>query len=148
MAAKFMGAYYRSLDGKGRLLLPPGFLTALRAESEAGSFWLTSLYGRLTAYLPQTWENTVEQLCRVKLPSRKLANFKTRLIGMAHELAPDSQGRVHIPQALMREGGLYREVVLVGILEKFEIWDQARFEAVPNEDVSDELAASGIDIVL
>ena len=48
----------------------------------------------------------------------------------------------------MREGGLRKDIVLVGILEKFEIWDQARFEAVPNEDVSDELAASGVNIFL
>lgn len=147
-----MGTYFRAIDAKGRILLPPRYLetiaTASSAASERGSFWLTSLYGRVTAYLPATWENTVEQLCSIRNPSQKLSNFKTKLIGMAEEIIPDTQGRVRIPQSLLREGFLKKDIVLVGILEKFEIWDQALFEALPNEDVSEELAASGVDIYL
>lgn len=154
MRAKFMGTFYRALDAKGRALLPPRYLEVIaNAAQEAGrggrgSFWLTSLYGRITAYLPATWENTVEQLCGIKTPSQRLSNFKTRLIGMAEEIEPDAQGRIRIPQSLMRQGSLKKDIVLVGILDKFEIWDQALFEAVPNEDVSEELAASGVDIYL
>lgn len=150
MAGKFMGTYHRALDAKGRFLLPPRFLEAVAAGSEdgRGSFWLTSLYGRVTAYLPDTWENMVEQICRIKIPSQKLSNFKTKLIGMAEELAPDGQGRIRVPQSLMREGGLRKDIVLVGILDKFEIWDRERFDAIPNEDVTEELAASGVDITL
>lgn len=131
--------------------MPPRYLEVIDANASGhvrGTFWLTSLYGRITAYLPSMWEDTVEQLCSIKLPSQKLSNFKTKLIGLAEEITPDSQGRIRIPQSLMREGGLQKEVVLVGILDKFEIWDQARFDAVPNEDVSDELSASGVDIFL
>ena len=39
----------------------------------------------------------------------------------------------------MREAGISRQIVLVGLLDKFEIWDQARFDALPMEDVSEEL---------
>lgn len=154
MPAKFVGTYQRALDAKCRLLLPPSYLQALGLDDNeegntcAGSFWLTSFYGRLVAYRPEHWLNTVEQLCKIRLPSQKLSNFKTKLIGLAQELTPDAQGRVRIPQSLMREAGLHKEVVLVGILDKFEIWDQERFDAVPLEDVTDELAASGIEISL
>lgn len=148
ISGKFMGAYYRALDTKGRMLLPPPYLEILKNENATGSFWLTSLYGRITGYMPETWENTVRQLCEIKISSLKLSNFKTRLIGMAREVAPDSQGRIHIPRSLIQEGGLRKEIVLVGIMEKFEIWDKERFEAIPNEDVSGELAASGVEIFL
>lgn len=153
-SSRFMGTYYRVLDAKGRLQLPPRYLEVIAsAERELGgegrgSFWLTCLYGRVTAYLPATWEQTVEQLCSIKGASRKLSDFKTRFIGLGEELFPDAQGRVRIPQSLVRQGGLVKDVVLVGILEKFEVWDQERFEAVPNEDVSEELAASGVEIFL
>lgn len=145
-----MGTYFRAIDAKGRVLLPPRYLETIAsgAGDGRGSFWLTSLYGRVTAYLPATWENTVEQLCGIRNPSQKLSNFKTKLIGMAEEIIPDAQGRVRIPQSLLREGSLKKDIVLVGILEKFEIWDQALFEALPNEDVSEELAASGVNIYL
>lgn len=149
MPARFIGTYYRSLDLKGRLLLPPRFLETLRLEvGEAPSFWLTMLYGRITAYKPAAWENILSQLCSIRLPSHNLANFKTRLVGMAQEIAPDAQGRVRIPQSLLRAGALKKDIVLVGIVDKFEIWDQTAFEAVPTEDVSAELAASGIEMAL
>lgn len=151
MAGKFTGTYYRSLDSKGRLVLPPAFLQVLQyppAVEGQGAFWLTSVFGRITAYMPDDWENTVQQLCSIALPSQKLANFKTRVIGLAHEMIPDTQGRIRIPQALMREGKLHKDVVLVGILDKFEIWDQEIFDMIPDEDVSAELAASGIKITL
>lgn len=112
------------------------------------SFWLTMLYNRITGYLPAAWEETMTKLCAIPMPSQKLSNFKTRLIGMAHELAPDGQGRIRIPQPLARSGNLQKDIVLAGLMDKFEIWSQAEFEAVPNEDVSAELAASGIVINL
>lgn len=145
---KFFGTFCRILDAKGRLVLPPAFIQALDKNKirDNSSFWLTSIYGRLTAYLPREWENTVEQLCSVKMPSLKLSNFKTKLIGMAQEIIPDSQGRIRIPQSLMREAGLQKNIVLVGVLDKFEIWDQTRFDAVAIEDVADELTARDINI--
>lgn len=145
-----MGTYCRALDSKGRLMLPPGYLKALKGGDgrEKASFWLTSVYGRVTAYLPENWENIVESLCSIPLPSPRLANFKTKVIGLAQEITPDSQGRVRIPQSLIREGKFYKDVVLVGILDKFEIWDQELFDSIPDEDVSAELAASGASIFL
>lgn len=150
---RFTGTYYRALDSKGRLLLPPRFIEALvqsatTAGQEQPSFWLTMLYNRITAYLPAAWEETVAKLCSIQMPSQKVSNFKTRLIGMAHEIIPDGQGRIRIPQPLVRCGNLQKDVVLAGLLDKFEIWAQAEFEAVPNEDVSAELAASGIVVNL
>ena len=44
--------------------------------------------------------------------------------------------------------GLQKDVVLVGMADKFEIWDQARFDALLVEDVSDEVAACHLDIAL
>ena len=68
--------------------------------------------------------------------------------GPAQELEPDAQGRVRIPQVLMREAGLHKDAMLVGMLNKFEIWDQERFNALQLEDVSDELSGLGITLSL
>ena len=148
MTGKFTGAHARSLDAKGRVVLPPSYLKALAADGGDGSFWLTGMHGRLTAYERAQWEEIVAKLCSIQLPSLKLANFKTRLIGLAQEIAPDGQGRVRIPQSLIREAALGKEIMLVGIMDKFEIWDQARFDALAVEDVSEELSRLGIDVSL
>lgn len=64
MQKNFVGSYYRNLDAKGRLLLPPRFVDALAdANPSAGrntNFWLTCFYGRLSAYMPGEWQSVVE----------------------------------------------------------------------------------------
>ncbi|RRD72362.1 MULTISPECIES: division/cell wall cluster transcriptional repressor MraZ [unclassified Desulfovibrio] len=148
MQKLFSKSLSRSLDPKGRLMLPPEYRESLLAHSETGSFWLTAFYGRLVAYLPDQWAHVAEQLGSIALPSPRLAHFKTKVMGLAQELVPDAQGRVRIPQSLMREAGLKKDVMLVGMLSKFEIWDQERFDGLELEDVSAELAASGVEISL
>lgn len=151
----FSGTYYRALDTKGRFTLPPAWQKVLvhlleNKESDAPLFWLTSLYGRLTAYLPEDWELTVKQLCSIKMPSLKLANFKSRLIGLGHAMRLDSHGRILLPQSLCKAASLSRNIVLVGLMNNFEIWDQERFEGLTegDESISGELAAYGVEISL
>lgn len=149
MSGNFIGSHYRNLDTKGRLLLPPGFLEALGWKRDNGvSFWMTAFYGRIAAYRTESWNLVADRLCSLNFPSQRLSHFKSKIIGLAQEFFPDSQGRIRISQSLMREAGISWQIVLVGLLDKFEIWDQARFDALPMEDVSEELLACGIQLSL
>lgn len=129
-------------------MLPPEYRAGLLENGNSGTFWLTAFYGRLVAYLPEQWAHVTEQLSRIPIPSPRLSHFKTKIMGLAQELSPDAQGRVRIPQALMREAGLTKDVMLVGMINNFEIWDQERFDRLEIEDVSTELTACGIEIHL
>ncbi len=148
----FVNTHYRSLDTKGRLILPPEYrdgLSACSQDAEGQSFWLTGFYGRLVAYIPAQWDVITEQLSKIPFTNVKLSHFKSKVMGLAACLSPDVQGRVRIPQPLMREAGLEKEVVLVGMLDRFEIWDQKRFDDImTNEDMSEALAATGLEISL
>lgn len=146
----FVNPHSRSLDAKGRLQLPTDYRDALQASAGDGvaCFWLTAFYGRLVAYLPDQWAQVTEHLNRIPFSSIKLSHFKTKVLGLAQQIEPDAQGRIRIPQPLMREAGLARDVLLVGMGDKFEIWDQQRFDALQVEDVSAELASSGLVIPL
>ncbi|MDR2745248.1 MAG: division/cell wall cluster transcriptional repressor MraZ [Desulfovibrio sp.] len=148
MQKLFTKSLSRSLDPKGRLMLPSEYREALFADNDAGNFWLTGQNGCLVAYLPHNWDEITEQLNRISLPSQNLFYFKTKFIGLGQELAPDAQGRVRIPQSLMREADLQKDVMLVGMHSQFQIWDQIRFDALVPEDVSAELAAAGVTIAL
>ncbi len=134
----------RSLDAKGRLMLPVEYREALSACSTSGGFVLTLIYDKLVAYMPDQWQDIRNQLSSIKNPSKTLGNFISKTLGLAEELIPDAQGRVRIPQPLMRAGKLSKDIVLVGLNSKFEIWDQAVFEALETENVSDELAAHDV----
>ena len=148
MKKLFNKSLSRSLDAKGRLMLPPEYREGLCAEGGTGVFWVTAFYGRLVAYLPADWEAVTEQLSGISALNERLSRFKSKVMGLAQEMEPDAQGRVRIPQALMREAGLHKDVMLVGMLNKFEIWDQERFDALAVEDVSAELAGLNLQISL
>lgn len=149
----FTKSSQRSLDDKGRIMLPSAYREALTAES-GGTFWLTCLYGRLVAYLPDEWDALVEQLYGIPTPSPALVRFCAKVIGLAEELSCNRQGRVRIPQPLLREAGIAvaagtgGEVMVVGMYSRFEIWDLERFNAIDMADVSAELAAKGLSIGL
>lgn len=148
MKALFRKSLNRSLDPKARLMLPPEYRDVITSSSEEGHFVLTSFYGRLVGYTLADWEKNVDQFSHLKFPSAKLSHFISKVLGLAEEVTLDAQGRVRIPGPLLRAGNLHKDVVVVGLGRKFEIWDQERFEALETEDVAEELASSGIDISL
>lgn len=144
----FRKSHSRSLDAKGRLVLPPEYREALAALTPDARFVVTGFQGKLVAYTIEDWEKNLEQFARLRQPSLKVSRFRSKILGLAEEMTPDAQGRVRLSQPLLREAGLSKDVVLVGIERTFEIWDQARFDELETEDVSEELAASGLDITI
>ncbi len=146
--AEFSKSHYRSVDAKRRFMLPVEYREALALHSPSASFVLTGFYGRLVAYTIEVWKQNSTQLTSIKNPSLPLSRFISKVLGLAEEVTPDAQGRVRLTQPLMREAGMTKNIVLVGLNDKFEIWDQNRFEALELEDVSADLAARGVDISL
>ena len=133
----FRGQSYRSLDAKGRLMLPPEFRDALTAASVDGTFVLTTYDGCLVGYPAPLWNS-----------SRKIRDFRRLVLGGAEDQSFDAQGRIRLSRAHVEYAGLEHDAVVVGQGDKFEIWDQARFKALLSQDfddVADELAESGID---
>ncbi len=144
----FRGQSYRSVDPKGRLMLPPDFRDALLQRSAEGKFVLTTYDDCLVAYPEALWLELEEKFARLRNSSRKLRDFRRLVLGGAEEQLPDAQGRIRLSRAHQEYAGISREVVILGQGDRFEIWDQARFKAVLEQDfddVAEELAESGID---
>ena len=153
MKPRFRKSFHRSLDPKGRLMLPPEYRDNIVAASDAGSFVLTVYDECIVAYTMPEWEAFEDKINSVANTSRALRIFRSLVLGRAEELALDPQGRVRISQSLMRHAGLGKDVVLVGQGARFEIWDTQRFEALQLDDaaldlVIKELAQSGIEFSL
>ena len=134
-------------------MLPSAYRQALEAGGIT-SIWLTCRYGRLVACVPADWEAFMEKLNAIPTPSLALVRFMAKTAGLAEELTWNAQGRVRIPQPLLREAGIATgpgiraQIMVVGMFSRFEIWDLDRFNAIDTEDVSQELAARGIDLGL
>ncbi len=150
MKARFRKSFHRSVDAKGRLMLPPEYRDVIVAASDTGAFVLTGYDDCIVAYTLPEWERFEDAVYNLPNPSRALRDFRRTVLGRGEELILDPQGRVRISQALMRYAGLSREAVLLGQGNRFEIWDKARFEGLKPDsvDLDAELARSGIKFSL
>ena len=150
MKPRFRRSFHRSLDSKGRLMLPPEYRDIIHAASSSGGFVLTGYNKFIVVYTLPEWEVFEDQLYNVQNSSLELNNFRRQILGRAEELELDLQGRVRISQALMRFAGLSKDVFLLGKGSTFEIWDTQRFEVSTELDgtalsrVATELGQSGI----
>src|SRR5579862_1300960 len=121
-----LGEYEHTLDDKNRLTLPARFRQAM-----AGGVVLTrGLDSCVAGYTADDWDAYVEQrlsgLDPLSKESRKLERY---LYSGAVEAQPDKQGRVMVPPTLLEHAGLGREVVVVGVRGRIEIWDRAAWRA-------------------
>ena len=150
----FRGHSFRSLDPKGRLMLPPEF-REIAALSKAGPrLMLTNFDGCVVGYTLPEWEKIEEDFNRANTMVKGLRNFQRFFISGAVEVPLDKQGRLLIPPHLREYAHLSREVAVAGVGRKIEIWDRETFEARRKEmeDTFDDdmaaLAEKGFEIRL
>ena len=133
-----MGTYHHNIDAKGRMSFP----TKLR-DILGGEFIVTKSINQkcLTIYSKEEWEKLSEKIAL--LPDSKGGlDIKRWLFSGAGELVPDKQGRVLIPSDLREFADLTKDVVVIGLDDKAEIWDKGKWdEKQQNMDMSAMLAA-------
>lgn len=144
----FRGRTLRSLDPKGRVMLPPEFRGILSSRSEECCVVLTTYDGCVVGFPFPDWEEFEDKMNRVKNPARSVRDFRRLVLGGAEEMEVDAQGRVRLPKEHMQYAGIDREAMLVGQGARFEIWAPGRLAPVLEQnfdDVAAALAESGID---
>ena len=144
----FRGRIARSLDPKGRLMLPPDFRDTLLARSSEGKVVLTTYDGCVVGFPLPDWEEFEDKINRMVNPSRAVRDFRRLVVGGAESLAVDPQGRVRLSREHMQYAGIEREATLMGQGRRFEIWAPDRLEPVLSQnfdDVAASLADTGVD---
>lgn len=124
----FTGTYERSLDGKGRLVLPPKH----RARLPEGGY-LTPHAGCLALFPADVFEEMLahmrEQVRRGELERAALVGASTS----AEEVELDAQGRIVLPPRLRSFAALETDVVVTGVYDHVEIWGSAAWQAASGE---------------
>jgi MraZ protein len=148
----FRGRFEYTIDPKGRVNIPAPFRDRLQ-ESAQGSFFLTNYSECLYAFAADDWARIEERLSRVPSTDRKMNAFVRFFLGGAVEVVPDKQGRILVPPSLRSYAGLEKDVVILGMPNRFEIWSLSRwqeeigrFEKEVHEDpgLAREISALGI----
>jgi MraZ protein len=122
---KFLGSFQHQLDDKGRLSLPAQF----RREATEQRFVLVQAYAPSLALYPETeWLEVEERMGdMMRDPAGRM--WVLSVMSNAVEVSPDAQGRILIPAALRSAAELEGQALLVGAINKVEIWNPAKFEA-------------------
>ena len=123
----FRGASKITLDTKGRLAIPTRYREAIGARSGGSLVATIDLDKCILIYCLPDWEDMERRLMR--LPSNKPAvrAFQRRIVGHAAEMEMDSHGRILISKELREFAELDRQAMLIGQGNKFELWDEGRW---------------------
>ncbi|WP_020675391.1 division/cell wall cluster transcriptional repressor MraZ [Geopsychrobacter electrodiphilus] len=121
----FYGEFNNTVDLKGRASIPSTFRETLLSLTGDVSLVVTKTDKGLTAYPASSWKKISQKVMALPEGPIKQANLRTRL-GPAKECPFDKQGRIQIPQALREYAGLEKDIVVVGMGGKIEIWNQQR----------------------
>ncbi len=122
----FEGRSRHTLDEKGRLAIPARFREILKRRSDS-SLVVTNLSNCLVAFARDDWQKIKEKAVNLPLFDSAANTYIRYFISGAIE-CPLKQGRILIPPDLRELAGLRKEVVLVGHLTRFEVWDKVRWE--------------------
>ena len=121
----FTGEYNNSLDSKNRLNIPAKFRKSLDPVNDR-TFVLTRGFDQCLLLYPlnewQEVETQLSQLSSIRIRDRDFVRSITR---HATPVQFDSQGRIQIPEALIIFSGIQKDVNVIGMIKKIELWDPA-----------------------
>lgn len=125
----FLGEYHHALDTKGRVVLPRKFRDQL-----ADGCVITKGQERCLYVFPlDRWEEEVAKVSRLPRTDRRARNFARSFFAGASDLVPDKQGRIQIPEPLRSYAGLDKDVAVVGVAERLEVWSAQQWEGIAAE---------------
>jgi MraZ protein len=147
----FRGSSFHTIDAKGRIIVPARFRDVIRSGGGEGVM-ISVMDGCLVAYTHDEWRKIEARILSLAERSESMRRFRRVFIGGAHACDTDKQERVLVPPTLRKYAGLNKDIVLVGVLDHFEIWarekwedEQSRLEdEMKNEEVRNEIAKLGL----
>lgn len=141
-----IGEFEHSLDAKGRIIIP-----AKLRETIGEKFVVTKgLDGCLFAFSLSEWTNFEEKLKSLPLSNKNSREFTRFFLSGASECEIDKQGRFLIPTNLRSIANLKKDIVIIGVGTRIEIWDKEKWEDynsaenISVEDIAENMTNLGI----
>ena len=137
----FSGKHYKSLDAKGRLIIPALFREFLSTSHSSKLIITNDAFDKcLCAYPVSEWQILNDKVRQMPQTSKAVKYYMRRVIGSAVECEIDKQGRVLVSPALRTDAALNSEVVMLGLGTRIEIWDKNELAGVADPEKIDEEA--------
>ncbi|MGH9710349.1 MAG: division/cell wall cluster transcriptional repressor MraZ [Candidatus Acidiferrales bacterium] len=140
------GSHLATVDEKGRVKIPAGFLAELRRQGKR--FYVTSENGDCAKIYPmKVWDGIERKLAKLSSHNQAKQKFLTRTNYFGQVVELDGQGRILIPPVLRDTAQMKGEVSVNGQLMYLEVWNHARFlEQMKSNPITDEDAKALDDL--
>lgn len=147
----FSGKYYYTVDPKGRIIIPALFREIISTNYSPKLYIANALFDRcLYVYPLEEWNRLQEQVRTKPRSDEAIRFFMRRVIASAVEVEMDKQGRILIPVAHREDANINSDVVIVGQIERIELWDRNEWDAmfdltrIDKKSVEERLAGYGL----
>lgn len=134
----FIGEYEHSVDAKGRVIMP------VKLREDIGEKFIVTkgLDGCLFAYSYEEWTNFEEKLKTLPLTNKNARDFVRFFLSGAVECEIDKQGRFLIPGNLRTYATLEKEIIIIGVGTRIEIWNREEWKKYSSDEniSADEIA--------
>jgi MraZ protein len=124
----FYGEYFHSIDRKGRIILPAKFRETAKGHFIEKFFVTRGLDSCLFMFSEEEWRSQEAKFKSVSFTKQQARTFNRLYFSGAVEVNFDSQGRILIPQYLKDFAQIKRDVVIVGVSNRIEIWAKNKWE--------------------
>ena len=119
-----LGEYNHSVDAKGRVIVPSKF-----REDLGTNFIVTKGFDNsLFVFSKMEWASFEEKVRSLPMTNPNARSFSRFFLAGATECELDKQGRINIPQNLLDYASITKDVVIIGVSSRVEIWDKAKWE--------------------
>lgn len=147
----FSGKYYYTIDPKGRIMVPAPFREIISSNYSPKLYIVNAAFDKCLHIYPQEeWNRLEEKVRQLPKMQEEVRFFMRKVIASAQEAEIDKQGRILIPAAHREDTGLNSDIVIVGQIEKVELWDRKEWDTVVDpskidkKTVEEKLAAYGL----
>ncbi|HAY33293.1 MAG TPA: division/cell wall cluster transcriptional repressor MraZ [Ignavibacteria bacterium] len=146
----FQGHSVCNLDAKSRLILPAKFRKYIKPEADNKLVLTKGMDDCLLVYPQDEWEKVKQVMLNFNPFNGEERNFTRVFLYYANECELDSQNRILIPTDLIQLAGLKKEVIVLGLLDKMEIWDPDKKKNYDNSMTStyEEIAEKVSEIII
>jgi len=121
------GQYLHTLDDKDRFILPAKFREKLKLLKKKQFYMTRGLDGCLSLYAHNEWKMLEEKLSSLSFTKQQSRYFNRLLFSGATEVDVDIQGRIAVPEYLKEFAQIKRDIVIIGVVNRIEVWDRERW---------------------
>jgi len=127
--AIFTGTYQHTIDEKNRLAIPSSIRKCMDEDTEGNGFFVTpGLDKCLALYTPLHFKAISEKYNEQASTNRKARNFQRHFFSYTKKVDCDKQGRISVEPKHIDYAGLKKEVIIVGVMDRIEIWDKKSWD--------------------